>query len=206
MQIAKNVIYIIFLGLISVSFQCHRFYGEDFSWVPAISFSGIQSITKWKGQGVDSILISINFQDGDGNLGILSVERNEVLPPSPPSKFQEFFYITDNQGNIIDKKTNPFYYNYFVTVYKKIGNSFELIDFPDAALGFNGAFEPLWNNDINKQPKLQPLKGTISKILTIYQSNLFKSNEVIKCRIKIVDRDLNFSNEIETSEIKISTN
>lgn len=104
--------FILFIFFIIAS--CEK--APDYSDTPSISFNKL-SQTKEFDQGlqaqVDKISIDINFQDGDGDLGV----DQDDLSKEP--------YRSDN--------------NYLVTVYKKTGSVFIV----DTTLNFNGNYPVL---------------------------------------------------------------
>lgn len=79
----KNLLFIGLAVAAFVTFSCER--APEFSEVPRISYESVQF--GFNPQGQDSLIISVNFEDGDGNLGITSEEAK-----SPP--FHEATYIS----------------------------------------------------------------------------------------------------------------
>jgi hypothetical protein len=207
----NNFLHITFpLGLLLLLNACYK--KPEFPKIPEISFVDIRSVTRVPGQNLDSLVITIRYRDGDGNLGIDAEDRKVPNKPggSIPDKcgqespFQEFFYTCNAQNVAVDSTFNQFYYNYFTTVLRKNGNAFEEVSFPSPQLGFNGAFEEQFERiPPDNTPKDGPLEAQLFRNLTVFRSTVFRPNDVIKFRIKIVDRAKNFSNEIETDTIRI---
>lgn len=75
-----------------VTVSCER--APEFSEVPSISFESVQF--GFNPQGQDSLIISVNFEDGDGDLGISSDEAK-----APPFHDATYFYA--------DPPHNPVY-------------------------------------------------------------------------------------------------
>lgn len=158
----------------------------DYSDVPAISFTGVQSSPSATQARADSLTISLGFQDGDGDLGLQS---SDSLPP---------FSLFNGDGT-----ENEFFFNYFVTFEKKNNGTFELVTLPDTDIpvSLNGRFPPL-----NTLGRKVTLEGDLHySFLVFYGGNFspIQANDTLRFKIKIADRTLNLSNEIETGEVVI---
>jgi hypothetical protein len=162
---------------------------------PSISFNSIQDIRippKVAGaQALDSIRLTINYQDGDGDLGLTEDERK-----SPPYDFQ--------------KGTNRFYNNFFIEPFIKNPRTgkFE----PLTSVGvpspgvyvagqYNGAFpHPTTDTD----SKAAPIKGTLTYApIAFGLGDVFVAGQTVRFEITIADRALNLSNTITTDSIVI---
>lgn len=169
---------------------------------------------------VDSLIIRVVFQDGDGNLGLYGNEsdplfRQEAFPdldqngdyirydfnihgPYDCTKFKSPpIYI--GQDTILDTlqvKYNPYYYNFDVAFLIKDGGEFQEYDWRkercSAPLG--GRFSPL-KEDFNNT---KPLEGVIQYGFGSAAIKSFFRNDTVKMRVRIRDRALNESNEIES--------
>jgi len=79
----------------------------EWSTVPAITFKQIQKITKTSNDGfggkakIDSVIMSVNFQDGDGDLGITQAELK-----ANPAKYKDFRNFEVNV--LLKKMANSF--------------------------------------------------------------------------------------------------
>ena len=77
----KSFLYSLTISIALFVWSCVK--EPEFSTTPAISFSSIQKITKTSNDGfggktkIDSIIMSIRFEDGDGDLGITAAEMKE---------------------------------------------------------------------------------------------------------------------------------
>jgi hypothetical protein len=77
----KSFLYSLTISITLFVWSCVK--EPEFSTTPAISFSSIQKITKTSNDGfggktkIDSIIMSIRFEDGDGDLGITAAEMKE---------------------------------------------------------------------------------------------------------------------------------
>ncbi len=175
----------IFVLLCFVFFQ--RCYEKpSFSFVPEISPGSLSKVTiadGLSGTSEDIITVGINFRDGDGDLG---------LDPSDPP-VDEF----DENGD-----RNPLYNNYFVDILIQEGEDFVPIVFPDENVVFDGRFRRLLAED-----KRNPIEGELRREIRFFNGpnpNVgIPPNSLIKFRIKIRDRALNLSNEIESDTIRV---
>lgn len=159
----------------------------NYSDVPSISFTGIQNVASITQQRADSVTISLSFQDGDGDLGLSS---SDSLPP---------FSLFNTDGT-----ENEFFFNYFVTFEKKINGNFEIVTFPNTntPISLNGRFPPL--NTLERQATLE---GDLHYSFLVFYGGSFspiQENDTLRFKIKIADKTLHLSNEIETREIIIA--
>jgi hypothetical protein len=158
-------VFIIIILSVLIFNSCRK--APEFSVIPQISFESIQKYRTTGLSPVDSILITISFKDGDGDLGL---NGDNITPP-----FNPYTVVTDATGNIekygskpgmppynandqcnpyaIDtvyqdtafvKDTvlitlNPHYYNYHIVFLKKVGTSYDTIS-TCPALNYSGRF------------------------------------------------------------------
>ncbi len=178
------------VGLALLTARCEL---PDFSKEPSISFKELKRIPVLSTEYdrpvyVDSMIIRIDFKDGDGNLGL-----------SPG----------DTSGPF-DKKS-PFHNNYKLTYYKKVGKDFVLVNLPNSAgLNLNPVYSrfPVLRTD----GKEGPIEGTLdlSFIIDYPAENVFDPDlrlpypgDTLQFRVQIWDRSLNVSNEVTSSEVVI---
>lgn len=167
----------------------------EYSTTPAISFNNIQDIRippKVAGaQALDSVRLTINYQDGDGDLGLTADERKNA-----PYDFQG--------GN------NRFYNNFFVEPFIKntrTGKFEPLTTVGVPAPGryvagqYNGAFpHPTTDTD----GKAAPIKGTLTYApIAFGLGDVFVAGQTVRFEISIADRALHVSNTITTDSIVI---
>jgi hypothetical protein len=82
MRIFENRLKVSFFLLISVVFFNSCYKEPEFDFVPSIDFASITKdvrIDQFSGAKKDSIILTINFQDGDGDLGINSDEVGKIV-------------------------------------------------------------------------------------------------------------------------------
>ena len=122
---------------------------------------------------LDDIIPVIRFEDGDGDLGL----TDENLKTAP--------YNEGNNG-----------INYFIDVLIKRNNAFVPLDLP---FSFSGHFFPL-----SPDGRIGPLEGDLKYKIRFDErtvSRLIKRGDVLKFRIRIRDRALNFSNTVDSDEV-----
>lgn len=169
----------------------------DFSDTPSIDFARIdysiyddpQQLAKF-----DRFVITINYRDGDGDLG-LSTENGSADLQMP-------YALNDANG-----RPNRFYNNYFLTIEQRNAQGQFVPYVPDPTnFGFTYASRyPVLNSTGRKQP----LRGTLtfgdseSGNVQFFRGAIFPSGTVVRFRLSIADRALNLSNEIVSDPITI---
>ncbi len=156
----------------------------DFDFVPSIGFNGIQLITT-ETQGLlgiskkDSVIMTVDFQDGDGDLGFTPEELAKLTKP-PGDSLQTFIvniWVSKN-GKFV--RSNP---------KEKFGGNIPI--------------------RFKQGSKPGPIEGTIDYSATfdykIFTGIPFLTGkrDTIKFEIQIKDRALNVSNKVETTPIVI---
>ena len=167
----------------------------QYASTPSISFNRIENIRiapkQAGGQALDSVRLTINYQDGDGDLGLTADEQK-----SPPFDFQ--------------KGTNRFYNNFFVEPFVKNTRTgkyepLTTVGVPSPGVyvagQYNGAF-PHPTNDTNT--KAAPIKGTLTYApIAFGLGDVFVPGQTVRFEITIADRALHVSNTITTDSIVI---
>jgi hypothetical protein len=182
---------------------------------PEIEFESMQRYSSG-----DSVVLTIKFKDGDGDLGLSDDETT--------SPYQEYDYVKNGSGQYVeigDSPSNPAYncfdyligdynpdvdtdtiliernsnyFNYHIDVWVKQSNStFTKFDFTSFCTDYNSRF-PLLNSKKEKGPIEGSLSYTIKDI-----GALGLTNETVKFNVYIIDRALHQSNILETPEILI---
>jgi len=167
---------------------------------------------------VDSLILRVVFQDGDGNLGLTGDEPSPILreqfifqldengefvrydPALEPFDCTRFSYFNivgrDTIQDTIAIEYNPYYYNFEVGLYVKEDGVFEEFDFRKelcrAPLG--GRF-PLLKDDFSNT---KPLEGVIQYSIASTGLQTRFRNDTLKLTVRIRDRALNESNIIES--------
>ncbi len=155
----------------------------NYPLVPEIGFVSLKRIPA--GAGNDSVLLTISFKDGDGDLGLGQQD----------TEFPFSFYRPDGVT------PNPFYYNIFIDVYRRktLDGAIDTIVFPDGAT-FNGRFPK-----INELETPTPLRGEITYVMSFLYglgvNPLFKKGDEIFFDVKIADRATHLSNTVQSSSV-----
>ena len=156
----------------------------DYSTTPSIEFESIKKITKISNDGfggkakIDSVVMTIKFQDGDGDLGITTAEKNS----DPKYKDYRNFEV-----DVLFKKNGKFIP---VTFSPKLGG---LMNFP---------FKP----DQKPGPIEGYISYSTQFVYAFYKGyspDFTEKNDTLAFRISIKDKAFHQSNTIETSPIVI---
>ncbi len=157
----------------------------EWSSVPAISFQQIQKISKISNDGfggqtkIDSVVMSVHFQDGDGDLGITQAE---II--ANPTKYKDF---RNFEVNVLLKKNGKYVP---VSFSPSLGG---LMNFKFKADQKSGPIEG--TVDYSTQFVYAFYKG--------YSSLFTEKNDTLKFQIYIRDNALQTSNVVETDPIVI---
>ncbi|WP_157807306.1 hypothetical protein [Hymenobacter chitinivorans] len=154
----------------------------DYPTTPHIDFKEVQAKRYTFGGGqtpVDTVRITIDFTDGDGDLGLSPDEKQAPYNPA------------DANGNY-NRTTD----NYFITAYKRSNANlpFEPV-VTGSAQGYNSRFPKLFSTDA----KPGPLKGSLTLTLPFFLGSPFRPGDEVRFDVSIMDRALNESNKITTS-------
>jgi hypothetical protein len=130
----------------------------------------------------DSLVLSVTFTDGDGDVGL---NDNDTTDPYNPASFYHFnFYVEYYElmnGSWVKGTQDP------------AGQNFPLAD----TINFSYRIKNLTPVGQNKT-----LKGTINVTLEpVFYNVISNHNDSIKFRVSLIDRALHVSNFIETDTI-----
>ncbi len=218
----KNLISILFISVLAIS-ACTR--APELPVTPAIEFDKIEFKEV---DGPDSLIISIYFEDGDGDMGLTSYDINDPYQPYdvvldqngdtisigsqpglPDYNPIDYIILRNSNGEAIDTilvEINENHYNYFVRFYPKKNGQYTEFDWRDAPYfqTFDGRF-PLLNRDISDgQLKERPLEGTLRYGMTS-SGWLFLFRDSLKISIQIQDRALHKSNIVESPDFTLES-
>jgi len=238
MSLIRSLIVFSIVGLAIIS--C--FEPPEFSRVPSIDLADLKFKDVGDVSEPDSLIISLNFRDGDGDIGL---DASNFEDQNFPYNNKYYFRFPDGSLlNYEDKRTNPNYdtlpdfvkpyncinweiitgsgqakdtvyfqlnpdhYNIFVVfLVKNPDGSFKEFDwreefnYPNCGISFDGRF-PVLSKDLSQA---SPLEGTIRYGMVSTGFQILFSIKTLKLRIKIQDRFLNKSNEIETPEFTLQS-
>jgi hypothetical protein len=157
----------------------------SYSTTPEISFNSIKHDRyNINGGLVDSILVTINFQDGDGDLGLTATEGTSA--PYTPTYYGANFYAT------------PFVKTAQTGGFDSLKNARPMLQ-----LRKNYLYERFDHPSTTTDNRAAPLRGTLKRSYRFVPGSQFLPGDEVKFRISIFDRALHRSNEIETTSIII---
>ena len=131
---------------------------------------------------IDSLEFKINFRDGDGDLGLSSVDLR--LPP-----YNRTTGGPNNRG---------YAYNYFIQTLAQNSSG----RFVPLIFGFLGEFDGTYPRLDGAEAKSAPLKGELRyKLPVLIDGTLLRAGQVLRFEISIMDRGLHQSNTITTSDV-----
>ena len=221
----KNPLWFLVILLAYVSCQDR----PVFPLTPSISLSEFyfRNIASSDGRNLrDSIVIRVNFEDGDGDLGLrgdetqppyhlydVVTENGDTVrfgddPSLPDYNCFDYEIITNTssvgdslvvQADTILVDRNLDHYNFFLTFLIKEGDEFVEYNTYETlcAPPYHGRYFIL-----NTAGDIRPLEGELEYSF-ISSFRLQFRNDIIKVRIQLQDRALNKSNIIETEEFNI---
>jgi hypothetical protein len=131
-------------------------------------------------QPIDSVFITIRFQDGDGDLGMSSDESNAAP------------YVGTRFAN-----------NYFIEPYVRASTGGSFVDVKDTGRGisagaYNSRFERI---STSSESRSAPIKGTLTRVYTFAYRTLFQPGEEVRFTVSIADRAMHESNTITTESV-----
>ena len=164
----------------------------DYSTTPSISFNKIEvRRTKFsdpKQQPIDSVFITINFQDGDGDLGLSEAESN-VEPYKFPALFNKNYFI---EPLIKNTRTGQY-------------ESLKIAGGPGTAPYTPGQYNSRFEHVTTiTDGKAAPIKGTLTSTFAFGLGDTFTPGQVVRFDVSIADRALHLSNVIRTDTIAIA--
>lgn len=196
---------------------------DNFPSVPSISFESIEFAPS---SSLDSLIIGINFQDAEGDLGLsatdndppfnnVDFQRNssgELItysdkPPEAPSYNPIDWLVDPIVGNQVVKDTiwvkqNPNQFNIFVKFFIKRQGQFTEFRWQDPPFytTFNGRFPRVLSSTEG-----QPVEGNIRYAMQSSGWEAIFRNDTIRVDVSIQDRALNKSNEVSSPEITLKS-
>jgi hypothetical protein len=194
---------------------------ENFPSVPEIEFSTIEYVPT---PGPDSLIISLNFKDAEGDLGL---SPSDINPPFNPLTYKRDaagnlitfakrpanapnynpidWVIDPIINNVVVKDTiwvaqNENQYNIFVRFFIKRSGKFTEFRWQDPPFftTFNGRFPRILTTEEG-----QSVEGNIKyRMLSSGWESIFR-NDTIRIDVQIQDRALNRSNEVSSPEVTL---
>lgn len=168
---------LVLLALLASSCREEPNYPDE----PSISFDRVDQFTYTKNRiTFDSLVLVVDFQDGDGDLG---------LRRSPNGDGDPDFRAPFDQSS-------QFFNNFFVNLQVKRGDRYVPYPFPSEFLNFNGRFPRLARDD-----KHEVLEGEIKYTLTNFSNDIFDPRDTVRFEIFIYDRALHKSNVVYSDDV-----
>jgi hypothetical protein len=194
---------------------------ENFPSIPEIEFSTIEFVQT---PAQDSLIVSVNFKDAEGDLGLSSTDINPPFnplnykrdaagnlityanrPPEAPSYNPIDWVIDPIINNTVVKDTiwveqNENQYNIFVRFFIKRNGQFTEFRWQDPPFftTFNGRFPRILISEEG-----QSVEGNIKyRMLSSGWESIFR-NDTIRVDVEIQDRALNRSNEVSSPEVTL---
>ncbi|WP_057936605.1 hypothetical protein [Algoriphagus resistens] len=195
---------------------------DNFPSIPKISFKSMEYAPT---SGSDSLIISLDFQDAEGDLGLsatdddppfhdVDYQRNSAgdlitysTRPSDAPSYNPIDWLvnplvgTEQVNDTIWVKQNPNQYNIFVKFFIKRNGQFTEYRWQDPPFysTFNGRFPRILTSDTG-----QAVEGNISYgMLSTGWESIFR-NDTIRIDVSIQDRALNRSNEVSSPEVTLN--
>jgi hypothetical protein len=156
----------------------------SYSTTPSIEFDRIERRRSMQaGQlPVDSIFVTIRFQDGDGDLGLNDAEI-KVAPYVYPSRYSS---------------------NYFIEPYVKVPSTGKFVKLSDTGRIPAGAYNARFDHpSTTTDNKTAALKGTLTRAFGFGYGDVFQPNEEVRFEVNIADRALHESNIVTTESVII---
>jgi len=194
---------------------------DNFPSVPSISFESVEYVST---TGPDSLIVGIDFQDAEGDLGLSATDINPPFnalnykrdaagnlitysnrPPEAPT-YNPIDWVIDpivNNQTVKDTiwvEQNPNQYNIFVKFFIKRNGQFTEFRWEDPPFftTFNGRFPRILTSEDG-----QAVEGNIKyAMLSSGWESIFR-NDTVRIDVQVQDRQLNRSNEVSTSEFTL---
>ncbi|WPR76571.1 hypothetical protein [Algoriphagus sp. NG3] len=195
---------------------------DNYPSVPKITFESIEYVPT---TGSDSLIIGVDFQDAEGDLGLSGTDN------APP--FHEVDYQRDANGNLITYANrpaeapsynpidwvvrplignttvndtiwvvpNPNQYNIFIKFFIKRNGQFTEFRWQDPPYytTFNGRFPRMLTSDVE-----QAVEGNIRYAMLSTGWEAIFRNDTLRIDVAVQDRALNRSNEVSSPEVTLS--
>ena len=212
---------LITIMMVVVLSGCYK--APELPYEPKIYFEYVQFK---EADGPDSLIVSIYFEDGNGDLGLSPNEIDEPYHPYdivkdnngdtikygsqeglPEYNPIDWKIIRDSQGRALDTiliEINENYNNYFVRFYQKKNGDYLEFDWRDAPYyqTFDGRFPILKSGDDNDRP----LEGSLRYAMLSSGWLIVPAfRDTIKLSIQIQDRALNKSNIVESQDFTLES-
>ena len=210
---------VLFLGISLAVSSC--FPEPDFAGDPNPRLTGFDDLYYKELGAFDSLIVRVNFQDGDGDFGTPEEQKSLLYipvlnsdgtfqyfdpndPNQPPFNCTNYatlsqIFPNDTTNDTIRANYNENYYNFTVTLYSKTGNepNFEEVDFvEECGTRLGGIFFPLKDEEDRQNGK--PLEGVLEYANGAIENFGRFRNDSLKIAVQIRDEAGNLSNILES--------
>lgn len=182
------------IGILAIVLASGCLRPPEYPVIPEISFNSA------KVSQANIVTVRINFRDGDGDIGLNSDETSGI------------YRLGDSVGTTKPRnyQFNPYYNNYWVDILIKKKGIYRLLKFTtnDPAynfFGFSGRVPLVSETSFKSKTAIE---GYIDLDMDFSQAtsdatnpSLTLANDTIKFEIRLIDRQLNISDTIETSPL-----
>jgi hypothetical protein len=148
---------------------------DEFPVEPTLAYKNFIITHTMEGKADIGILV-LSFTDGDGDIGLSSAD---TLPPFNPG--------------------SKYFFNFYITLYKKENGQYEKIIFPDTNFTFNSRIP-----EIELTGNSKSIKGDIEYRFDLQIMKAYLNLDTIQIETFIYDRALHKSNIIVTPDIIIN--
>ena len=217
----KHILFFtLLLGFAIVS--CER--PPELPLTPSITFESVRYAPG--PSGFDSLIVTIGFEDGNGDLGLLGSENDPpyqplIFPrngqgdfilfgdPEAPAEFHVCDFVTDLDvtgdeiADTVYVEINQNSFNIEVDFFLKQDGQYEEFDWRRefgqfSCITFDGRYPPLNSAEFER-----PLAGSLS--YTMLSSGFLPlfGNDTLQLQIQIKDRALNISNTVESPDFVV---
>ena len=216
-----NLLRSIFLFTLIVLVFVGCYDDPDFGDTPRLT--DIDVYTKSTPNSLDSLVVRVGFEDGDGDLGIVGNEEEPFFrepnskantpywiydandPDLPPYDCDNYTYATltpnDTIKDTLYVKFNEAYFNFSVTLFTKVDGQYQKENLggePFCGTALGGRFSLLKDDPDNDSPLKGVLQwGTVGSYGTQYK------NDTLRIDVVMRDRAGNVSNVITFDEFTI---
>ena len=180
-----NKVFVVFAFITLGLSQSGCKFTPDFDNTPKITF---KNLTLFRDEAKkDSIIMSIEYQDGDGDLGLEAIDRIR----------EDSAFSQRKKNGDINYSFNNLRINLYV---KRGGGNYELVKFTDpgaSVYGFDNTFPPFIDRN-----NITPIKGTLQfyKLLIPGVALTAQVGDTLHYTIQIEDRQSHMSNIVTTTD------
>ena len=162
----------------------------SFPVVPTITFNKLKKTYEAPrvagATAADTLEFAVDFQDGDGDLGLDDADTKKAPYNSP----------TGGHNNLATSN------NYFIQPFKKVNGAFVPFFTPGGYAGEYDGRYPRLENTTDSKPA--PLKGTLRyKLRLPLNRTSYSAGDVLRFEISILDRANHQSNAVTTTEVTL---